>query len=139
MLPDWLAAIGFLLKHRTEILQGSRVVTFELVQRITASLGLQPYDGNEIAAIQEDAVSVRQATWMRYALGCYLAVLNDGSGKCCAHQTYVQHYGAGGACEKTVGSRKAWAETEVLRMVDVLVAQHMSRWKEYRSHLAAHA
>jgi hypothetical protein len=36
-------------------------------------------------------------------------------------------------------SSKAWAEKEVLRLWDVLSAQHMEKWKEYHAHLTAYA
>ena len=36
MLPEWCTAIGLLMRHRTEAYQGARVITFELVQCLTA-------------------------------------------------------------------------------------------------------
>ena len=76
MLPEWCTAIGLLMRHRTDAYQGSRVITFEFVQCITASLDIQKFDGDLLSATQDDTVSVPQAAWMRYALGAYLAALN---------------------------------------------------------------
>ena len=76
MSQDWCEAIGMLFSHRTEVNHSSRVITFELVQCLTASLGIHKFDGDLLSATQDDTVSVPQATWMRYALGAYLAALD---------------------------------------------------------------